>query len=149
MQKVCPRGFVHSFKSYSYNPGQTSWDTNAIARQNEVFSLSPSPRCSVDVLHSSFVSTQSTLLRGERDSRYRLLQQHTQAFLRGKIWVHLAKCVFVPNFLMSQDVLTRVLVRNTCNLQFSIGVNGFKLTLCGIHNLSNLSAERVTCLCCQ
>ena len=149
MQKVCPRGFVHSFKSYSYNPGQDSYDTNAIARQNEVFSLSPSPRCSVDVLHSSFVSTQSTLLRGEGDSRNRLLQQHTQAFLRGRIWVHLPKCVFVPNLLVSQDVLTRVLVRNTRNLQFSIGVNGFKLTLCGIHNLSNLSAESVTCLCCQ
>ena len=45
MQKVCPRGFVHSFKSYSYNPGQNSWDTNAIARQNEAFSLSPPPQC--------------------------------------------------------------------------------------------------------
>ena len=29
----------------------------------------------------------------------------------------------MPNFLVSQDVVTRVLVRNTCNLQFSIGVN--------------------------
>ena len=64
MQKVCPRGFVHSFKSYSYNHGQNSWDTNAIAHQNEAFSLSPPPQCSVDVLHSSFVSTQTTLLRG-------------------------------------------------------------------------------------
>ena len=43
MQKVCQRGFVHSFKSYSYNPGQNSWDTNPIARQNEAFSLSPPP----------------------------------------------------------------------------------------------------------
>ena len=43
-------GFVHSFKSYSYNPGQNSWDANAIARQNEAFSLSPPPQCGVEVL---------------------------------------------------------------------------------------------------
>ena len=85
MQKVCQRGFVHSIKSYSYNPGQTSWDTNPIARQNEAFSLSPPPQCSVDVLHSSFVSTQSTLPRGEGNSGNGLLQQHTQAFLRARM----------------------------------------------------------------
>ena len=35
------------------------------------------------------------------------------------------KVCLCANFLVSQDVLTRVLVRNTCYLQFSIGVNGF------------------------
>ena len=70
------KDFVHSFKSYSYNPGQTSWDANTIARQNEAFFLSPPPQCSVDVVHSSFVSRQSTLLRGEGGSGNRLLQQH-------------------------------------------------------------------------
>ena len=61
------------------------------------------------------------------------------------------KVCLVPNFLVSQDVLTRVLVRihviSSLALE-STSVNGFKLTLCGIHNLSNLSAERLARLCC-
>ena len=61
-----------------YNPGQNSWDTNAIAHQNDAFPL-PSPRrCSVDIMHFN-----------------------AYAFVRGRIRVNLAKCV-------SQDVLTRV-----------------------------------------
>ena len=52
-----------------YNPGQNSWDTNAIASQIEASSLPLPPRCNVDVMHSSFNLTQSTLLGGEGDSR--------------------------------------------------------------------------------
>ena len=37
----------------NYNPGQNSWDKEAITRKNDVFSLSPSPRCNVDARHSS------------------------------------------------------------------------------------------------
>ena len=47
-----------------------------------IFPLPSSPvQWTVDFLHSHFVSTKSTLLRGEGGSRNRLLQQHTQAFL--------------------------------------------------------------------
>ena len=35
-------GYIHTTAD-SYNPGQKSWDTNAIARQIEASSLSPSP----------------------------------------------------------------------------------------------------------
>ena len=45
---------------------------NAIAHQNDTFSL-PSPWCSVDVMHSSLASTQSTLLGGVGDGINRLL----------------------------------------------------------------------------
>ena len=57
-----------SHRGQNYNPGQNSWDTSAMARQNETFPPPPSPSslCNVDVLHSSSsVSTQSVLL-GER-----------------------------------------------------------------------------------
>jgi len=53
----------------AYNPGQNSWHTNAIARQIEASSSPLPPRCSVDVMYSSFNSTQTTLLGGERESR--------------------------------------------------------------------------------
>ena len=35
-------GYIHTIPD-SYNPGQNSWDTNAIARQIEASSLLPSP----------------------------------------------------------------------------------------------------------
>ena len=38
----------------NYNPGQNSWDTNAIARQIEAPSLPPSPRCSVDTINTAW-----------------------------------------------------------------------------------------------
>ena len=63
-------------KNHTHNPGQNSWNTNAIARANEVFSLLPTPpppQCSVDVRHITFVSSQSTLLGGNGGSRNGLL----------------------------------------------------------------------------
>ena len=50
-------------------PWSNSWDTNTIACKTEASSLPLPPRCNVDVMHSSFNSTQSTLLGGEGDSR--------------------------------------------------------------------------------
>ena len=35
--------FKHLTQRTNYNPGQNSWDTNAIARQIEASSLPPSP----------------------------------------------------------------------------------------------------------
>ena len=60
---------IKMYKLLTYNPGQNSWDTNAIARQIQASSPPSPPRCSVDVMHSSFNLTQSTLLRGEGGSR--------------------------------------------------------------------------------
>ena len=60
---------VEQKKFATYNPGQNSWDTNAIARQIDISSFPPSPRSSVDVMHSSFNSTQSTQLGGEEEGR--------------------------------------------------------------------------------
>ena len=38
----------------NYNPGQNSWDTNAIARQIEAPSLPPFARCSVDTIKTAW-----------------------------------------------------------------------------------------------
>ena len=48
----------------NYNPGHNSWDTKPIGHQNWGI-IPPPPPCSVDVIHSSLNSTQSTLLGGE------------------------------------------------------------------------------------
>lgn len=71
---------------------------SAIAGQNDTFSLSlPFPvQCWRYALKS--FSTKSALLKGEGDSRKRLLQQHFQTFIRSKIRVCSAKCVFTPHF---------------------------------------------------
>ena len=64
-------------------------------------------------MHSSLFSKQSTLFRGEGDSRnnyIKLLKQHLQAFIRSRVHVqmNLAKCVFWPKFpQVSHDGLTR------------------------------------------
>ena len=60
--------FVSDVKK-NYNPSQNSRDTNAIARRIEHLPSPIPPRCSVDVMYSSFNLTQSTLLGGEGDSR--------------------------------------------------------------------------------
>ena len=69
-RKQTTKGEQKSPKQENHNPGQNSWDTNAIARQIEASSLSPF-----------------------------LAPQHPEAFLRGRTRVNLAKSVFVPNFL--------------------------------------------------
>ena len=64
-----------------YNPGQNSWDTKATVHQIEASSLPPFPsKCSVDVMHSSFNSRQSTLLalgeRGTEIAPYNNIPRH-------------------------------------------------------------------------
>ena len=69
-------------KTEDYNPGQNSWDIKAITRKNDVFSLSPSPRCNVDVRYSKSFSVDSTLLGGRGDKRNSLLKQHCKPFFK-------------------------------------------------------------------
>ena len=46
--------FIYLEYDKNYNPGQNSWDTNAIARQIESPSLPTSPRCSVDTINTAW-----------------------------------------------------------------------------------------------
>ena len=82
-----------NFAQNTYNRGQNSWDTNLMKHFPN-----PSPCRSVDIVHSSLFQHDQHCL-GE--SRNGLLQQHFQAFIRSRIQVSLAKCVFVrqPYFL--------------------------------------------------
>ena len=65
VKAVATHYWVYNTTTHNINPS----DTNAIAPQIEASSLPLPPRCSVDVMYSSFNSTQSTLLGGEGDSR--------------------------------------------------------------------------------
>ena len=69
-----------------YNPGQNSWDTklNEIAGPSNwgIFPFPCPQGCSVVVMHSSFNSTQSTLLGGEGNRRNSALEQHLLFFTR-------------------------------------------------------------------
>ena len=60
----------------------------------------PSPRCSVDVMHSSLFQNIIDIAWGKVEING-LLQQHFQAFIRSRIQVNLANCVFMrqPYFL--------------------------------------------------
>ena len=48
---------------FTYNSGKNSWDTNAITRQNEVFSIL---RCSVDVMPAFKLFQHNQFCLGER-----------------------------------------------------------------------------------
>ena len=65
--------FLHSLCGKSLEPTTLVNGRNVIVRQIEALSIPPPPRSSVDVMHSSFVLTQSTLLGKEGGSRNRLL----------------------------------------------------------------------------
>ena len=59
-----------------------SWDTNAIARQNDAFSLLPPPGAAQTLCREAIFFNLINIDWGERDSRNRLLQQHSRAFIR-------------------------------------------------------------------
>ena len=64
------------------------WDANAEAHQNDAFSRPP-PLPPLPLVHSCINAIN--IAWGEGDSRNRLLQQHSQILLRGRIRVNLAK----------------------------------------------------------
>ena len=77
----------------NYNPGQSSWDIEAMT-----YYLFPLPlmQCWCQAFKS--ISVDSTLLGGRGDKRNGLLKQHCQPFLRGGFRVYLTKCNSSLNF---------------------------------------------------
>ena len=61
-----------------------SWDTNAITRQNDAFSLLPPPGAVQTLCREAIFFNTINIDWGERDSRNRLLQQHSRAFIRSR-----------------------------------------------------------------
>ena len=71
------------FKSFdTYNLGQSSWDINVTAGENDGFSLPPG---SVLTLWLNIFFNTINIAEGRGDSRNRFFQQHFQAFITGKI----------------------------------------------------------------